>query len=168
MKRGVNNSHDSRRFYDWLSKATEDLLAATLLMEDERTAKQAVFHCQQCIEKGLKGYILLKSGNLVDGHNLTWLCRHAAKMDGEFMQWVDESIVLNRYYIETRYPTDAEFKLSTAAAQKAFQMAKDMYDFLCEQIEDEYHDKLRAMRETPQTGAERANVEKTLEEADAV
>ena len=47
MKRGVNNSHDSRRFYDWLSKATEDLLAATLLMEDERTAKQAVFHCQQ-------------------------------------------------------------------------------------------------------------------------
>ncbi len=73
-------------------------------MTDDRCYNLSAFHCQQAIEKALKSYILLKSGLLVDGHNLTWLCKQAMRYDPKFSDWLDESAALNRCYIETRYP----------------------------------------------------------------
>ena len=74
-----HNAQDSRRYYDWLEHSSQDLIAAKILSEDDRCYPLAAFHCQQAIEKALKAYILLKSDVLVDGHNLTWLCRQAKK-----------------------------------------------------------------------------------------
>lgn len=71
----AHNGRDSRRYYDWLEHASQDLIAAKILSEDDRCYRLSAFHCQQAIEKALKAYILLKSDVLVDGHNLTWLCR---------------------------------------------------------------------------------------------
>lgn len=65
--------------------------AAELLMQNERCYNLSAFHCQQAIEKGLKGYILFRTGNLVDGHNLTWLCKQAVKLDGTFARWLSQS-----------------------------------------------------------------------------
>ena len=104
----MHNGNDSRRYYDWLEHSSQDLIAAKILSEDDRCYRLSAFHCQQAIEKALKAYILLKSDVLVDGHNLTWLCRQAKKYDKGFHQWFDESADLNQCYIETRYPADIE------------------------------------------------------------
>ncbi|MEG0615330.1 MAG: HEPN domain-containing protein, partial [Oscillospiraceae bacterium] len=66
---------DSKRYFDWLFHAKLDYLATQLLITDERCYLTAAFHCQQCIEKALKGYLLFKNRKLFDGHNLTWLCK---------------------------------------------------------------------------------------------
>ena len=89
----MHNGNDSRRYYDWLEHSSQDLIAAKILSEDDRCYRLSAFHCQQAIEKALKAYILLKSDVLVDGHNLTWLCRQAKKYDKGFHQWFDESTV---------------------------------------------------------------------------
>ena len=57
MSRGYRDG-DSRRYFDWLYYANLDLLAAKNLQCDERCYNGAAFHCQQCIEKALKGYLL--------------------------------------------------------------------------------------------------------------
>ena len=112
MGRGYRDN-DSRRYFDWLYYANLDLLAAKTLLSDERCYNGAAFHCQQCIEKGLKGYLLFKKHKLFDGHNLTWLCKQAMQTDYHFSTWLEKSTLLNHYYIETRYPADRPFDIDT-------------------------------------------------------
>ena len=86
---------DSRRYFDWLFHANLDFLAAKNLIKDTRCYNSAAFHCQQCIEKALKGYLLFKKHKLYDGHNLTWLCKQAALTDQSFTKWIGKSTLLN-------------------------------------------------------------------------
>lgn len=135
MNRRREGNHDSRRYYDWLDRACSDLIAAELLLSDEDTLDEAAFHCQQCIEKALKGYILFRTHSHVDGHNLTWLCRQAIKQDPRFSEWLFESAILNRFYIETRYPSDIPLELNHDGVGKAYRMAESMYRFICGELD---------------------------------
>lgn len=137
MGRHRMNPRDSRRYYDWFNQAEDDMTAAELLMQDERCYNLCAFHCQQAIEKGLKGFILFRTGNLVDGHNLTWLCKQAAKLDSTFARWLSQSARLNRCYIETRYPADIPLELSYQKVRDAYEMSSDMLDFIFGQFEKE-------------------------------
>lgn len=130
MGRHREGDNDSKRYYDWLDCAGEDLKAAKLLLGSGSLMNMAAFHCQQCIEKALKGYILFKNRGHVDGHNLTWLCRQAVRLNHRFLEWLDESAVLNRFYIETRYPSDIPLELTEPYVQRVYKMAEDMYTFI--------------------------------------
>ena len=130
MGRSRGKPHDSKRYFDWLERAERDLDSARILKDNDGDNCNAAFHCQQCIEKALKGYILFTSGSHADGHNLTYLCRTAVKRDEKFREWLDESASLNRYYIETRYPTDVGFDVSDAELERIYEMAEDMYGFI--------------------------------------
>lgn len=135
MGRRGERSRDSRRYYDWIEAALQDRLAAELLVSDERLYDSCAFHCQQCAEKSLKAYLLLKNGHLVDGHNLTWLCKQAVKLDSRFAEWLDESAALNHYYIETRYPSDFAVDITERRIARVLGMAREMYQFICGEIE---------------------------------
>lgn len=126
---------DSRQYDEWLDKAGGDLLCARALREDDRCYDGAGFHCQQAIEKALKAYILLRSGRLHDGHNLTWLCRQALRYDRKFSDWFDESAALTHCYIETRYPSDLYEAFDYARVRQAYTMAYEMFMFICGQID---------------------------------
>lgn len=82
--RPSKHSEDSRLYYDWLEMAARDLLAARLLIEQGQCLEIAGFHCQQCMEKTLKAYLIAVTGRLVDGHNLTWLLRQAIRARADF------------------------------------------------------------------------------------
>jgi len=127
-RRGAPN--DSRRYFDWLERAECDLLSAKILKDHDGDNCNAAFHCQQCIEKALKGYLLYRTGRHTDGHNLTFLCRSACRLDGKFNEWLDESASLNRYYIETRYPTDLGFDVEDHELGRIYRMAEEMYRFI--------------------------------------
>lgn len=135
-RRTSQHNTDSRRYYEWLERANEDILSATLLRQSEECLNNAAFHCQQTIEKALKAYILLKSDVLVDGHNLTWLCRRAMKYDREFTQWLDECASLNHCYIETRYPADIPLDITRDDIKRYYKMAGDMYLFICREVDE--------------------------------
>lgn len=130
MGRRRGSPHDSKRYFDWLERAECDLDSARILKDNDGDNCNAAFHCQQCIEKALKGYLLYKNGKHVDGHNLTFLCRSACRIDRKFDEWLDESTSLNRYYIETRYPTDVGFDIADSELERVYKMARDMYVFI--------------------------------------
>lgn len=134
MKRRQDNN-DSNRYFDWLERAESDLKTARILKDNDGDNCNAVFHCQQCIEKALKAYLLYKAKTHFDGHNLTFLCRQAMKYDNFFDDWLDESAELNRYYIETRYPTDKGFDVDDEQLEKSYKHAKNMYEFIFENLE---------------------------------
>lgn len=143
MSRRRNRVSDSRRHLDWLQKAGEDMRAAELLLAHCDCRNMCAFHCQQTIEKALKAFVLVASDRLVDGHNLTWLCRQALRYDNAFGQWMDESATLNRFYIETRYPTDVPFSISAERIALICKTAREMYDFICQQVEEEEEENAR-------------------------
>lgn len=137
VRRRRKDCSDSRRYFDWLERAEEDINAAGKLIDCPDTLNVCAFHCQQCGEKALKAYILFKTGKHVDGHNLTWLCRQAILSDKKFTEWLDESVALNRYYIETRYPADMPLSLSEHDVYRAYDMADSMFKFICNEVYEE-------------------------------
>ena len=132
MTRRRHNPTDSRRFQDWLNAAYDDLRAAELLIQDDTLHNATAFHCQQCAEKVLKGYILARDEQAVDGHNLTWLCKRACRIDPEFSQWLDESAALNKFYIETRYPTDIPTEISDEQVGRLLEMTRQLFQYVVE------------------------------------
>lgn len=136
-RRFSSNKHDSKKYYEWIDKASEDMICAQKLLDDERCYDIAAFHCQQAIEKALKAFLLLKTDKLYDGHNLSWLCKRAVSLDKFFCEWLDECVTLNRCYIETRYPTDTPRQFGDKELRTAYKMAMDMFMFICEQLDAE-------------------------------
>lgn len=139
MSRRSNHSSDSKRYYDWLYHAYQDLLAARRLIEDNRLYGPTVFHCQQAIEKSLKAFLLYKHRKLFDGHNLTWLCKQAAMTDQSFTKWISKSTLLNRFYIETRYPADIPDEIDRELAEDILAATEEMMEFICDNIKFDYN-----------------------------
>ena len=139
MSRKSSHSGDSKRYYDWLFHAYQDLLAARMLIEDRRLFNPTVFHCQQAIEKSLKAFLLYKHHKLFDGHNLTWLCKQAALTDQSFTKWIGKSTLLNRFYIETRYPADIPEEIDRQLVEDILEATEDMMKFICDNIKFDYN-----------------------------
>ena len=57
-RKGVSDSHF---YYKWLDKALCDLQCARLLLTYGGDNYNIAFHCQQAIEKALKGYLLYRT-----------------------------------------------------------------------------------------------------------
>lgn len=62
------------------------------------------FHCQQAIEKYLKGYLIYLTGELQEGHNLVKLCKKVMIYQNDFGRLIKDMAFVNTFYIETRYP----------------------------------------------------------------
>ena len=131
------HSDDSRHYFDWLEVAARDLLAARILVEEGQCLEMAAFHCQQCMEKSLKAYLISETGRPVDGHNLTWLCRQAVRRDGAFSPWLAHTAGLNRLYIETRYPSDDDLLIDRPAMENIYEITGSLYTKICELVYDE-------------------------------
>jgi HEPN domain-containing protein len=127
-------NHDSHRYFDWLFQANLDFLTAKKLFDDERLFPVTAFHCQQCIEKALKGFLLFRRNKLYDGHNLTWLCKQASLEEEVFQKWISPSAKLNRFYIETRYPADTPIDVTTETINELFSIATEMLALITEEI----------------------------------
>ncbi len=138
MSRSSGRKTDSKRYFDWLYYSYEDLLAARLLINDKRLCEAVIFHCQQAIEKALKGFMLLKQHKLYDGHNITWLCKQAALIDGCFTEWIPKTTELNRFYIETRYPADIHFEITGEYATATLSYTEDFITLVCSLTKFDY------------------------------
>ena len=71
-REGVYFMGDSLRYKDWFEKAAHDLRGAEILMEHDGGNDLVAFHCQQAMEKMLKGWLLKTTGELLDGHSLVF------------------------------------------------------------------------------------------------
>jgi HEPN domain-containing protein len=126
--RNNNNTRDSHRCEDWFEYSQIDLSSAKILYYSENILHSA-FHCQQCIEKALKGYLLLKRGKLYDGHNITWLVKQASFISKAFNEYISETVNINKFYIETRYPPDSPLIIDNGYLKKILRISEEILDF---------------------------------------
>lgn len=134
--RSRRGARDSMYYYKWLDKALCDLQCARILLTWGGDPDNIAFHCQQAIEKALKGWLLFKTGRHFDGHNLTYLCRQAAALEPAFTEYLDESAALNNLYIETRYPTDLPLGLDERSVRSYLNMAETMFAAIRQELYD--------------------------------
>ena len=89
---------------EWLSLAEDDLITAAKLIDEIRLTNIIAFHCQQCIEKGLKALIEERRGLSIKSHDLLRLrdMSELSLSDEEMMMLA----TINEVYIDSRYPGD--------------------------------------------------------------
>lgn len=103
--------HDPARVADtraWLEKARADLRAA----EIDRAAKpplsgDALFHCQQIVEKAMKALLTFHDRPFRKTHSLEELGEACLRLDGSLRSLVDRAVPLTEYAWKFRYPGEA-------------------------------------------------------------
>jgi HEPN domain-containing protein len=103
-----------------MDEAKQQLVRAWLLKarNDLETARQiggfpgghldaAIYHCQQVVEKAVKGFLALHDHRLERTHDLERLVTLAAGYEPGFAAWADAAIVLTPYAADYRYPGEA-------------------------------------------------------------
>ena len=101
---------DPRRSADtasWLSKAFGDLRCAEIDLAAQPAAPEdAVFHCQQAIEKALKAYLVWHDAPFQKTHDLGKLGKQAVEFDITLDPLVEQVVDLTKYAWMFRYPGD--------------------------------------------------------------
>lgn len=131
MSARYNMPHDSRRYFDWLERAHADLKTAQLIFHEGGDRPLAAFHAHQTCEKAFKAFLLYAARQHVDGHNLTYLCRQALRLDGGFAMYLPDCARMGHLYIESRYPTDLPVLVSDEMAKGVIAVAEKLYRQVC-------------------------------------
>jgi len=118
----------------WLLKADNDLRTA----EYGLTAKEPItdticFHCQQCVEKYLKMYLVSQGNEPSKTHNISMLVEQCAQYDPAFRK-LERLVFLTSYAVTLRYPDDFYIP-ELQEAEEALAAAKEARQFVVAMIE---------------------------------
>ncbi len=120
----------------WIDFAGEDLKMAELAFE-EQINNQVCFHFQQCVEKILKGFIIVQGKIHSQSHKLADILSKIEKSPFDEMR--EDILLLDRFYIPTRYPDALPGSLPEGLpnkenAEEALEVAKKIYKLAIEYI----------------------------------
>lgn len=118
----------------WLDRAADDLAVGRLALK-EGYAAHSCFLAHQAFEKSLKAFLMKRRAGHPRTHKLVDLVTECATFDEALTALLDGAIVLDQYYIPTRYPdatpgTLAEGLPSEKQAKQALRIAQDAFDTL--------------------------------------
>ncbi len=106
----MQNENYQKLAEELFKKADDDLGTAKLLLEEKSFPASVCFHAHQAAEKYLKGFLVYHGSNIEDEfkiHNLLKLFDYCKETNKNLAYSLKEyCFTLNRYYIETRYPSD--------------------------------------------------------------
>lgn len=109
---------------DWFAFANNDFTAAKICASNYPPLVEiACYHCQQCAEKMLKGFLSLRGITPPKTHDLRELCRLSESNDSDFSKISQECILLSPYGVNVRYPNtieveESDMKKALAYAEK--------------------------------------------------
>lgn len=103
-KKGAESSTSEAEI--WLRYARDDREAA-LLLRSRGHWNLACFHAQQGVEKALKAFLQAHTGNSPKIHALPKLLRLCSSINRQFLRYKAECVLLDKYYVPTRYPVAA-------------------------------------------------------------
>jgi len=116
----------------WYMIALEDLDSAKHLLS--RSFMTTLFHVQQCAEKALKSYLVLKKGSIKKTHDLVLLVNICMEIDQSFEELRPLAIELNPYETLGRYPDSSFKKLSQEKMQKLIERSEFIFNFVTSHI----------------------------------
>jgi len=115
----------------WLVKANDDLGAgANDLNAKEPFIDSCLFHCQQAVEKSLKGFLSFHSIPFGKMHDLLVLGREVVLIKPELRSLLTEASKLTPYATAFRYPgldTDEDESMTLEEANSSLKLASDVY-----------------------------------------
>lgn len=118
----------------WIKLAHDDLKTAKVITEEKAPAWAACFHCQQTVEKALKGLLLYKTNAYPKEHDLVKLSNLAKNAGIDMARVSSELEILTNYYVGTRYSGIKEYKINHHQANKAIELAENVLKFVTKQL----------------------------------
>ncbi|TSC62533.1 MAG: HEPN domain-containing protein [Parcubacteria group bacterium Gr01-1014_48] len=112
----------------WFHKADNDERSVRAVLK-EGAPPTACFLAQQMAEKYLKGLLVYHDVEFFKVHDLLALMTALFEVEPGIVNVKDDLMVLNRYYIETRYPDDIG-ELLVEECQRAFEAALRIKEFV--------------------------------------
>ena len=120
----------------WIVKAEDDERSIHVLVQEEAGAPSTVcFLAQQMAEKYLKCCVVFYKIPLRKIHDLIMLETVLKDVVSDIEKIHDALVILNQYYIETRYPVDYP-EFTWKEAREAYALAKRVKEVVLNSIED--------------------------------
>ena len=123
---------------EWFRKADNDLRNAEIVLtsgQEPIPLDTVCFHCQQAVEKYLKGFLVDHEVEFPRTHFLGTLLDLCREKDDTF-ETLEEVLELNAYAVAIRYP-DETIEVTITEAQRAYQIASHVKSFVIELIEQQ-------------------------------
>jgi HEPN domain-containing protein len=115
----------------WLIKARRDLLSAKRLARgSEPYLDTAIYHCQQCVEKAVKGWLVFHDLSFEKTHDLRFLVTLASGVEPKFTEWFEVAEQVSPYATSYRYPGET-LEPTEKEYEQAFRSASRFYGFVC-------------------------------------
>lgn len=122
---------------NWIIKAQRDLLAAKKLSSDSDIYSDiAIYHCQQCAEKALKGFLVLQGQTFPRTHDLRLLLQLTIVINLDFQQHQETSELLTPYATEFRYPSDV-MQPTEEELKEAIEKSEEIFVFITSLLSEE-------------------------------
>jgi HEPN domain-containing protein len=87
----------------WLAQAEHSLVTTRVLLENGLWA-DACFHSEQTAQLALKAFLYWRGRRFVNIHSIRALALECGKEYAQFLAFESYGIILDRYYLGTRYP----------------------------------------------------------------
>jgi HEPN domain-containing protein len=124
---------------EWLRYAKSDLNTAVHMFNDVNPKETEIscYHAQQCAEKSLKAYLILKDVDPLRIHDLLELNQLCAAQEPSFSTIQQYCVLLNPYGVHVRYPNelavdDTLVKLAIENAAKVFDLCDKLINGIAE------------------------------------
>jgi len=123
--------------HDWLTKASEDLKAAELLLvEGSLLPSQPAFHAQQAAEKAQKAFLIRHKQIFPKTHDLRVLGAARVTIDATLDSVSRPVAKISGYAVAPRYP-GSWGEPTIAKAREAIRLARAMYDAVIARLPNE-------------------------------
>jgi HEPN domain-containing protein len=121
-----------REHEHWQMIALEDLDSAKHLFTQSFIT--TLFHVQQCAEKALKSYVVLKRGSVKKTHDLIRLIEMCMEIDKKFEALYFFAAEINPYETAGRYPDENFNKPSQERMKELINYSEYMFNFVTDLI----------------------------------
>ncbi len=113
----------------WFVKASRSLRVAKLIVSSQTDLiDEAPFHCQQSVEKAMKGFLAFHKVRFAKIHDLEKLIALIATVDPKLAQILLPAESLTRYAVSYRYPDAQEEPITAETILEAVRLAEKFYD----------------------------------------
>ena len=121
---------------EWFRLATIDLIGAKSLydLKNEKLWSLVAYHCQQVVEKSIKGYLAYQKIKFNKTHDIGELAHLVLVADSSLDFLLKEADQLTPYAISIRYPDAALKELEKTDVEFALEIALKVYNAILSKI----------------------------------
>ncbi|MEK6773209.1 MAG: HEPN domain-containing protein [Bdellovibrionota bacterium] len=120
----------------WFGKSNEDLFAARWLREskNQKSFVPIAFHCQQVIEKALKGFLTFHSKKFEKTHDIREIMGFVIHIDSSLDDVLKPTVELTPFAVAFRYPDALKRELTISDIDRLIALTEKAYKEILSRI----------------------------------